>query len=107
IEFDLPARQLPFGHYIIAVIPKSSLRGDAERRTRNPEVVAEIPGSRWRAPRNDVPGSERRSADEQTITLRDGPWSNIPARTRRVIVCTVTVMGHRDGTETSSRIDLA
>src|SRR2546423_5092743 len=57
--------------YVIAVIPKSSFRGDAERRTRNPEVVAEIPGSRWRAPRNDVPGSERRSADEQTITVRE------------------------------------
>jgi hypothetical protein len=36
-----------------SIIPKSSFRGDAERRTRNPEVVAEIPGSRWRAPRND------------------------------------------------------
>jgi hypothetical protein len=67
----LPARQLPFGHDVIAVIPKSSFRGDAERRTRNPEVVAEIAGSRWRAPRNDVPGSEGRSADERTITVRD------------------------------------
>jgi hypothetical protein len=56
IEFDLPVRQLPFAHYVIRLIPKSSFRGDAERGTRNPEVVAEIPGSRWRAPRNDVPG---------------------------------------------------
>jgi hypothetical protein len=37
-----------------SIIPKSSFRGDAERRTR--EVVEEIPGSRWRAPRNDEVG---------------------------------------------------